>query len=518
MTDAQATTYDEIPYSTTPFYYSHPDALATKGMIFGLTPAPPDRCRVLELGCARGGNLLPMAQVLLQSQFVGVDLSPGQIADARAIAATLGLRNIELMVRSILDIDESFGTFDYIICHGVFSWVPAEVQDRILTICKRNLAPNGIAYISYNTYPGWHLRGVLRDMLGFHVRRFVEPRVRLNEARAFLNSLGGVVEGATNVYGRLLAEEITELRPQADSYVFHEHLEDINQPLYFHQFMERATAKGLQFLDEAQCSPLPATVSPQVKSMLQDLATDLIAQEQYRDFLSGRSFRRTLLCHEGVAIRRPPSSDVVQRLHVVTRLRPTVPTWDPSPNLVREFATAKGATMSTNNPLLGKALYTLFDAWPRSLAFEDLWTRVRGASPEAESTEPNQLAVPVVMCYLADLIELHVHPPAFTLEVSDRPCASGFARLQAEDNDRVTNLRHYSVDLDAFDRLVLQHLDGSHDRTRILEALEDAVRAGELVIEQENQPLGDAETRRHVLGNALDSSLRRLSGNALLIA
>ena len=518
MTDAQATTYDEIPYSTTPFYYSHPDALATKATVFGMTPAPPERCRVLELGCARGGNLIPMAQTLPESRFVGIDLSPGQIANARAVVESLGLRNIDLMARSIMDVDESFGEFDYIICHGVYSWVPAEVQHRILMICKRNLAPNGVAYISYNTYPGWHLFGVLRDLLAFHVRRIPEPRRRLHEARAFLDFLRGVVEGDSTVYGRMLAEAIDELRPEADSYVFHEYLEDINEPIYFHQFVERAAAKGLQFLDDAESRPLPGNVSAQTKGFFQNHATDLIAQEQYRDFLSGRPFRRTLLCHDQIALRRPPSADVMKGLHVVTKLQPTAPSWDPSPDAVRQFTTAKGVTMSTNNPFLGKSLYALFETWPRSMPFPELWQRVRDAAPDAGADESSQLASPLLACFLADVIELHVHPPRFTVEVTDRPRASEVARLQAKSSHRVTNLRHYSVELDAYLRFVLRHLDGRHDRSMLLEALDKALDSGDLAGEEENQPLRDAESRRQQFHDALEPCLRKLSGCSLLIA
>src|SRR5262245_58637378 len=175
MSEVPATSYDEIPYSNTAFSYTHPDCLATVAALYGLTPPPVDRCRVLELGCGRGGNLIPMALALPDSRFLGIDLSARQIASGQEMVTALGLANIELRPFSILDVDESFGLFDYIICHGVYSWVPAEVQDKILAICARNLAPNGVAYVSYNTYPGWHQRGTVREMLCYHVQQFREP-------------------------------------------------------------------------------------------------------------------------------------------------------------------------------------------------------------------------------------------------------------------------------------------------------------------------------------------------------
>src|SRR6266851_5993395 len=152
--------YDEVPYHSFPFADSHPDRLATVAHLFGLTPPDPQTARILELGCASGGNLLPMAELYPQGRFIGIDLSERQIAAGQQAVTAVGLTNLELRQASILDVDASWGQFDYVIAHGVFSWVPEPVQDKILSICHTNLQPNGIAYISYNTLPGWHMRGM----------------------------------------------------------------------------------------------------------------------------------------------------------------------------------------------------------------------------------------------------------------------------------------------------------------------------------------------------------------------
>ena len=140
-----ASSYDEIPYHSRPHYATHPDCLATMGTLMGLHPAPADGCRLLELGCATGGNLIAMAVALPDSRFVGVDLSPRQIAAGAEIVQRLGLRNAELLACDLSAIDRNLGTFDYITCHGVYSWVPAEVQRRILEICGQQLNPQGVA-------------------------------------------------------------------------------------------------------------------------------------------------------------------------------------------------------------------------------------------------------------------------------------------------------------------------------------------------------------------------------------
>src|SRR4051812_41655243 len=151
-----------------------------------MSPAPVDRCRVLELGCAGGGNLLPMAETLPQSTFFGIDLSPVQIGHGQRIIRALGLTNLRLEAMSILDVPEDFGEFDYIIAHGVYSWVPPAVQQKILDLCAAHLAPQGVAYLSYNTYPGWHLRQMAREMMLYHVAGIESPQESAAQATALV--------------------------------------------------------------------------------------------------------------------------------------------------------------------------------------------------------------------------------------------------------------------------------------------------------------------------------------------
>jgi len=163
--EALRASYDAFPYRSVPFAQSHPDRLATLATLFGVVPAPLERCRVLEIGCASGGNLIPIAATLPGSRCVGVDFSAVQIAQGREDVAALGLRNIDLVCADLLDFDGAGEQFDYIIAHGVLSWVPRKVQDRLFEVCARMLAPQGVAYVSYNALPGWQTRGAIRDAM-----------------------------------------------------------------------------------------------------------------------------------------------------------------------------------------------------------------------------------------------------------------------------------------------------------------------------------------------------------------
>ena len=152
---SEATTYDAVPYESFPFAQSHPARMNGMARLFGL-PAPNlANARVLELGCSFGGNLLPMALQYPQAQFTGVDLSQVQIDYANKIKGELGVNNITFRQANILDLAKESAQYDYIITHGVYSWIPPEVQSAMLELYGKQLSPNGVGYISYNVYPGW---------------------------------------------------------------------------------------------------------------------------------------------------------------------------------------------------------------------------------------------------------------------------------------------------------------------------------------------------------------------------
>src|SRR5262249_55133698 len=163
---------------------------------------------------------LPMAVELPGARFLGIDLSRRQVDDGRAIVEALGLRNVELETVSLMDVDDAFGRFDYIICHGVYSWVPAEARDQILSTWGRNLADDGIAYVSYNTSPGWHMRGMVREMLNFHAAPIADPRERIRHARAFLDFLVHSSGAPDSIGVRILKNEAELLDEASDTYLF----------------------------------------------------------------------------------------------------------------------------------------------------------------------------------------------------------------------------------------------------------------------------------------------------------
>ncbi len=247
--------YDDIPYQSIPFTDTQPENLAALARLFGLTTADPARARVLELGCASGGNLLPLAFYLPEGRYVGVELSARQVQDGRRLITELGLDNIRIEQADILTLDDTpdntLGEFDYIIAHGVYSWVPPAVQARILDICARHLAPHGIAYISYNTWPGWHMRWTLRELLLRYTRDAVSPGERLARALRLLQEFPAALAHSDTLPAQYLQGEIARLREAHPSYLYHEYLESIDQPQYVSEFIAAAESHGLQYVCDA---------------------------------------------------------------------------------------------------------------------------------------------------------------------------------------------------------------------------------------------------------------------------
>ncbi len=524
VNDNESKKYDDIPYKSFPFIQTHPGRLATIGTIFGMRPSSPARCRVLEMGCASGGNLLPMAERYPESQFIGLDFSQNAIQRGTELIHKIGLTNIELRHADIRAIDATWGTFDFIIAHGVFSWVPDEVQDKMLAVCQELLTPNGIAYLSYNTNPGWRMRGMIRDVMLFRAQFFRETDDQLREARALVDFLAKSVSTEKNPYGILLNDELKLLQSKEDYYLLHEFLETVNSPLYFYQFVERAEAKGLQYLGEADYSVMSVNNFPtEVANMLKSLSADTVQREQYMDFVRNRLFRQTLLCRQAVKIERNPGPECVFSLHVASDAVPDAPLTEFNAR-DRVTFTRPGSTMTTREPLMKAAMAHLKEVWPRFVPFGELLANARSRvhsepvilDTERDEKESRALAEPLLRCFATTHVDLSVHPLAPNLELSEHPAASRLTRAQAEESKVVTNQWHGTFQLTDLQRQVVRQLDGTRDRPAIVEFLIDQVQSGKMMIHEKGIAVKEPERVRPILTKIVEETLLQLSRAGLL--
>ncbi len=530
MTETESlNSYDEVPYPSFPYSQSHPDHLATIAKLLGLNP-PMRPYRVLELGCAAGGNLVPMAIDQPGCVFVGVDYSSKQIEGGLKVVEELRIDNLQLRTASILDIDESFGSFDYVLCHGVYSWVPPQVQEKILQICATQLTPTGIAYISYNTHPGWRQRGAVRDMMRYHVsrHRHETPKDRILRARELLDFLVQATRTSDCAYSRMLYEQQDLLRRHSDSYIFHEHLEQHNEPLWFLDFCGRLDEHGLRYLGDSDFGSMVASMSftPEVQEMLESIAPNLLEKEQYMDFVRNRAFRQTLICH---ASAKPDYDVDGKRLNGLYAASPTIArpaTGEGVENGQLEFAIPDGPSITTPSKTTQDTLMKLVQAWParirvsQLIADSNLETRQNANQEDIEELKRN-LQASLLTAFATSsgkLLELSIAPfESHEQNALDTfPCVNRYVRRSAKLAQAIVNRRHEIVDVAPVDRHILPLLDGSRTPAAILQKLVEFQQARELHIsDEQDNPIDDSERVRTILEEIVSERLQYYVRNSL---
>lgn len=520
--------YDAVPYASFPFPQSHPDRLATVATMMGMQPAPLTACRVLELGCAAGGNLIPMAYSLPHSEFIGLDLSPCQIAEGQTMVEVLGLGNISLRAQDMLTVDEGLGQFDYIIAHGVYSWVPPEVRDKLLEICGRHLAPQGVAYVSYNTYPGWRMQEAVRDMLRYHTRQTSDPHERISQARQLLDFLAANIPTERNPHANFLHAYLNFVNerfvPATDNLVMlHNELAEINQPVYFHQFAEHAAAHGLKFLAEADFrATLAQNLPAPVLATLRQFGEDVVSLQQYLDFLQNRTFRQTLLCHQAIRLKGKLAPERLPEFAVASCALPEQTDPELERATVVNFRAPNGDTLSTDHPVTKAAMLHLSQQWPQAVPFPALIAAAYhrlglDASPAEMNNDWQLLASNLLRAYgfNEDLVEFRLWVPPFVRQVSERPVVSPLARYQARQGPYVTNLRHEVIKLEGLSHALIPYLDGSWSRTALLEVLAGWLAEGVIEVSLADQPNREPAA---LLPETLEQALAGLANAALFVA
>ena len=466
-TDVLLASYDAVPYGGGAIVATRPDYLAANARLRGLDTPDASHCRVLDVGCATGGNLMAMALAFPESDFVGIDLSPKQIATARDTARAVGLTNVRFEAVSITDVDDSMGRFDYVVSHGVYSWVPQPVQRALLAVIGRTLAPNGVAYVSYNTYPGWHARSIVRDMMLFHDRPDLPARERVERGRALVEVVAASVPKSQQVYAALLREEIETLDTVNDSYVVHEELEAENHPVYFSDFAQSAEVAGLRYMCEAYPSVTDVQLSAELRDQLRQLSADDIQYEQYLDFVRNRTFRRSLLCRSHHTVAREPVQEAVPSMFLRARCVAEATSAEPGTEV---FRTSAGASITMSHPVVRAALHALIDARPAALSFDDLLEQTR-SRVAAHSVPVEMLADAMLRCAMVRLLDLTTHAERCATRPSRRATASPLARYEARTESLVTSLSHVQVRLSDFDRALLTRVDGTRDEPALVDEM-----------------------------------------------
>jgi methyltransferase-like protein len=369
------------------------------------------------------------------------------------------------------------------------------------------------------------MRGLLRDMMLYHAAKFERPEQQIEQARALIQWLAETVPSDKSPYGQLLQSELEQMKTWQDTYFRHDSLEEINEPIYFHQFVRRAERHGLQYLAEAELpTMLPGNYGAPVSETLNRLGRDIIELEQYLDFVRNRLFRQTLLCRRSVRLNRALGPWSLQPFHLGSALRPARPAPDLATDEPEEFKGPHSMMATTNQPLAKAALMELADAWPEVVAFEDLLRRVRSRLDPDNARQQipfdkdrEVLGGVLIQCVSQGVCELQVHSPPFMVKPGPMPCACPWARFRAAQGQPVANRRHEIVPLDNFRKRLLPLLDGRQEREALLERLIGMVQSGDLEVKINDTPVCEAPVLREVLAPELEKALREFGASALLV-
>ncbi len=516
-------TYDLVPYPDFVHPRTNPDNIAAMVRLFGFNAVSlyDETSRVLELGCGQAGNLISLASLYPESQFTGIDMSRGHIAAGQAIIDQLGLDNITLLVGDLSEFSRSLNSseeenvFDFILVHGVYSWVPDDVRRHVLRICHDCLSPRGVTFISYNTLPGWHAKGLVREVLRHHVlttlKSPMEPMAMIGEAKRFLADVAESVPESSG-YGKLLREEFRSLNASNEAYLFHEQFEAINEARYFHQFIDETTAAGLQYVCEASMSYVPSQ-STAMQQRMRSLPR--LAREQYLDYLCNRTFRQSLLCRTDAVdlISDSPGAAAMEPLWLSTEV--TCNETDHELQIVNP----DGASATLASTVTKAAVQRLATIQYAAESFRDLCGEVidKSQSLEQQMIDRDLLRAELIQLAHFGMVRFNTGPLPLTRKVRKKPKCSALARLQATTSEFATSQRHVAVRLDEATRHIITLCDGQTDHAGITEGMMSFVTREGVTLQHEGASITDPEVLRKVVAEKILPNLQNLATMGFLM-
>jgi SAM-dependent methyltransferase len=497
----QQDAYDAVAYPNFINPESHPNRMAVMARLYGLDPAPIERCRVLEIGCNEAQNLIPMAYAIPGSEFVGFDLAAKPIARGQQRIQQLGLKNIRIFQADLLEVDETLGAFDYIIAHGVYAWVPQPVRDGLLALCQRLLTPQGIAFISYNALPGSHIRNLVRDVLLHRLATVDQPELAVTQPVEFLEFLAEC-RPPEDPLRALLESQAKKLREKKPAVIFHDEMTSGYGPVSFAELVAHAAQNGLQYVSDSSFpGPNDPCFQPHVAALAKTLAKgDPIAEEQTLDFARMRMYRETLLCHADLAVRRDVDLRALKHLRLASPAQPS-PAEDPDtrPPGLRVYTMPDENCIECYHTGTILLMDLLVAAWPESISMQTVeqFLADNGVAVDAE------LLTMLFRLVISRMIRLNAWQAPVARQVASSPRASATSLQEAAVKSRVATLIHTAAEVsDPLVHSLLLLLDGTRDRDALIDGLRTA------------HPEVPAET----LSGGLEPALRFLNHSGVLLA
>ena len=465
--------YDAIPYRGTVAQNTSPSHLAVCSL-WHHGPRPPfQHFRLAELGCGDGANLLPLAFYDPDSTFIGIDNSRAELDLAHEGARCLGLENIHFVLKDVCDLGpKEFEPCDFVIAHGLYSWVPEDVRDAILSYCRQSLTPSGLAYISYNAQPGWATRRLVRETL-LRARSVREAAVE-DKAEKAIEMAAHLLEDLPSrdyAFAVLLAEELERVRDGKPGYVFHEYLAQVNEGFWLRDFVKRARRNGLDYVADAQFCRWEGHVSTELKHALAKRNLDPIEQEEAADLLGDRYFRASILRRPDAPPDPTTRRELLEEVHIATSLCAKSGPFEPTEGMVERFLSKDGPEVTLDASITKAAVVLLAAQWPLGMRLETLYlqaTKLLASNGcEVPTGARSQLSDELMTLFEAGQIDLRLKEPAYHTEIPEYPQAHALARFEAEHREALTTPYHLTIPFEPQELALVRALDGSRSRAEL---------------------------------------------------
>ncbi len=290
----------DVAYTTGFYREISPGWISAAAMLLG--HRPPDIARPFrwaELGCGHGLSASIFAAALPHGAFHGFDFNPSHVENARRLAASAGLTNAHFHEQSFEDMAEApegkFPQFDFIVAHGIWSWVSAATRLQMATAIRRYLAPGGLVYISYNALAGWASLLPVQKFMREYAR--VHPGNSAEVTQAAIGYMREMIKGDAAFFpaNPAVAARLDATANMDAKYLAHEYLNANWDPTTFTQVQDVMGEAKVGYIGSATLiENIDAVAVPPATLKILQGVTDQRLREMIRDFGANRSFRRDI--------------------------------------------------------------------------------------------------------------------------------------------------------------------------------------------------------------------------------
>jgi SAM-dependent methyltransferase len=496
----------------------HIESIHTNCFLRGIQTEIPHNARVLEIGCATGHALFPMALEYPQATFVGVDPSDLQIKEAKLICDKLKLSNIDFRCGTAQQVLSDGEKFDYILCHGVVSWIPSSEVDSILTAIKKCLSSKGVALVSYNVSPG----SQIRQSFWSHIKQIVSSAGSVEKIRSLLSDLRSIIEfDYERPYQVLLYQELTRILSESDSYLVHEVLAEHNNAFSYQDFEQKISQFGLtQLLDVKPhrngMNRLNSSFVPdEAYQAFSRLQNNLLSSDILLDGTTGLPFRESIITTIEVSNSSDYKNDQInfEKLYTLSYALAScqiLEEQDQEGSLA--IQASSGRIEKIKHPLLKDIFSLLSSVSPNFVPFSLIQSKF-------PNEDPLLIARALSECINREIILVSSYPPSMATSVYAHPNTTEYLRFQSGKEEAVTftSLRYETVEVDPLAAKFVQHLDGQTDKDSLLNLVRVWLTSGQGKIRADGIVVEDLSEIEQNLPTLVESTLQTLRKGGILL-